>query len=91
MQLTKHIIDEASKKLSLQSGADLEIRQPAPEDFKSEDCELESQRRQHFSPMKSLLKCTCILFLWKLYTEHVRGVKCINLLCAHLWQIHLNK
>ena len=48
MQLTKNIIDEASKKLSLQSGADLEIRQPAQEDIKSEDCALESQYRRHF-------------------------------------------
>ena len=53
--------------------------QPAPEDIKSEGRGFESQRRQHFSPMKYLLKLTCIHSLWRLYMVRVRDAKCINL------------
>ena len=45
-------------------------RNPAPEDFNLAGRGFESQCRQYFSPMASLLKCTCMLLLGKQHTVH---------------------
>ena len=64
---------------------------PVPEDIKSEGHGFESQRRQHFSSMKSQLKKSMYPFAVEVVQGACDRCKMYQFILGYMWQMYLLK